>query len=1000
MILILSAVFANARQITTHEARSIASAFLNSDSPQLAVAKNSKVKHFSVKADEEATSPYYVFNSSNNQGFVIVSGDDQLNRILGYSDSGTFDFDNLPPQLEVMLELYSERIESLSDSKPTHISWLHPFRSETTEQSKLLETANWGQGYPYNLNCPMEDDTQCPTGCVATAMAIVMKYHNWPESYNWENMPSEITGENADIASLMQDIGTAVDMKYALPESSTNSESARYAFAENFNYSNAIQFIKKKFLEYEVISDSRIIALIKEQIDRSQPCLFSGGHDNVGHMFVCDGYDGNLIHINWGWEGVANGYFNLMLDDETMVWNEEQALYIDIKKNDGVYSKVFIDASLDYDRQMGIGLNVRNENIRKGEPIEFVVASMGAPLNYSGSVTLAIIDQNENIKELVKETNFNSPEFRIDDSKREWQNTTHKFHRFYWDSRHHNYFFEGDIRESDMLVVVAKEDGDSQWRIVPGTAIASNMVPAVGNTPKFAKININNPDGIRVSSAPVIPEDGSILLGQVVDFGASSKEGIPSMIFNGFQTIFVCNQIGMDVTTGEYYVSNQLSVFGTEQINIEITLEQFSDLITKEINLDTYNTLPEFFTEEEKYNIGSLTITGKLSPEDYVWAVENLPYLLFLDIEKTDLTYLSTMPTWLKEFRMPETLETIYPYAFSGKTTQLYYLEIPSSVKTISSNAFYQTGSLGNVIMKSAIPPVCEEDAFQEFTNLYCSNKLKPLLFVPNGSLDAYSNAPGWSDFYIIAEYDPNDIGYRKYETDEYNASLICGYARIHDYPLTNKDLIIPDIITCNEKEYAVISVEMPLEHRYDKDNSIEHVNVPGSVKAIGMRCFDSLTKLKKVKLSDGLEVIEMSAFSDCYSLEEIYLPTTLKFMNYAAFRSCHELKNIYYPTNTPIEGVCYDYEPTFEEEVYDNATLYVPLGAESAFREKVPWKYFANIKEVDFSGISDTQLGHNNDFSVFGINGECIKRKANSDDINSLPHGLYIIKGKKILIK
>lgn len=166
LMLSLVALCVQARQIFPDEAASIATTFLKIDNSRhnkaaVRMAKSKAVQSHSATAQE--TEPYYIFNASEDKGFVIVSGDDRAKKILGYSDKGSFDCDNLPPQLKDLLGQYAKQIESLPESAPTDLSWTETSTSFSNESgSVLLETANWGQGYPYNAKCPVIDGFQCP----------------------------------------------------------------------------------------------------------------------------------------------------------------------------------------------------------------------------------------------------------------------------------------------------------------------------------------------------------------------------------------------------------------------------------------------------------------------------------------------------------------------------------------------------------------------------------------------------------------------------------------------------------------------------------------------------------------------------------------------------------------------------------------------------------------------------------------------------------------------
>lgn len=331
LIFICFAIFANARQITSHEAAAIASEFLQTSSMGLKAGK--PVTPRQVKAQYssrtlEDDQPYYVFSTADNRGFVIVSGDDRGKKILGYSDTANFDIENMPPQLKVMLNQYTEQISNLSGDAPDS-SWLAPSHLSSDEKGILLETANWGQGYPYNTQCPIIDGVQAPTGCVATAMAIVMKYHNWPEGYDWDSMPMQSLEEvSTPLAKLMHDTGEAVFMNYGINESGAHMNWVGHKLQQMFKYSPECQFITR-----QNIDDEEWISILKGTIASGNPVIYNGTGNFENHAFVIDGFnEDDFYHVNWGWNGNFNGYFalNNLNPSDISNFSETQGMVINI----------------------------------------------------------------------------------------------------------------------------------------------------------------------------------------------------------------------------------------------------------------------------------------------------------------------------------------------------------------------------------------------------------------------------------------------------------------------------------------------------------------------------------------------------------------------------------------------------------------------------------------------------------------------------------------------
>lgn len=331
------ALAVNARQISPEEAQSIASEFFNGSVPAKSALK--RTARFASKKQQEAE-PYYIFNASDNNGFVIISGDTRAKKILGYSDSGSFDFDNMPPQLSAMLEQYAKAMGTLPESQSEDESWGKVAKIDTSKE-KLLQTANFDQGFPYNTKCPIIDGYNCPTGCVPTAMAIIMKYHNWPNqaegfveyddngvirsldlnshSYQWQNISDREDLDNhvfsdSEIdatSTLIYDCGIAAHTNYTPYESGASDAQACYALVKNFKYHNSIKSLSTGYGTFDYW-----FSIIKTEINNNRPILFGSLKTPVNgvfaHEYVGDGYnEEGYIHFNWGWGGFCNGFYSI-----------------------------------------------------------------------------------------------------------------------------------------------------------------------------------------------------------------------------------------------------------------------------------------------------------------------------------------------------------------------------------------------------------------------------------------------------------------------------------------------------------------------------------------------------------------------------------------------------------------------------------------------------------------------------------------------------------------
>ena len=293
-----------------------------------------------------AVSPYYVFPFGENKGFAIVSGDDDMPEIVGYADHGTYDANNMPAAMAAFLNNYRATIEAMKQGNASAIKNIAEAKAlranntrATTAVSPLLDDIKWNQSEPYNNMCPKYDGTNLSaTGCVATAMAQVMMYWKYPkelkadinkyetythklpvageskgQKYDWDNLLPTYTNNNytqtqADaVAKLMLHCGKAVEMDYG-EESGANVTPGRLAKYFGYDSDLMLDLMRSCFTLAEWT------AIIDKELQAKRPILYSGRTTNGGHQFVCDGSDGNgLYHINWGWGGYQDGYFDITI---------------------------------------------------------------------------------------------------------------------------------------------------------------------------------------------------------------------------------------------------------------------------------------------------------------------------------------------------------------------------------------------------------------------------------------------------------------------------------------------------------------------------------------------------------------------------------------------------------------------------------------------------------------------------------------------------------------
>lgn len=269
---------------------------------------------------------------------LLLSADDCAAPVLGYVD-GTADIDALPANMSKWVDEYSRQIAwARAHNIPAFTSFERPERDPI---SPLL-ASQWSQKDPYNRLCPIDyDGNRSVTGCVATAMAQVMRYYQWPAqaqgsvqyqwqrwdgstvdlsldlssiTFDWDNMLDQYQEDafndaqaNA-VAQLMQACGYAVEMSYSSQSSGTMSGAVPVAMVKNFDYATSTQLEIRDLYTLQQWEE-----IIYDNLKEAGPVLYSGITTYwEGHEFVCDGYDSDgFFHINWGWNGLCDGYFLL-----------------------------------------------------------------------------------------------------------------------------------------------------------------------------------------------------------------------------------------------------------------------------------------------------------------------------------------------------------------------------------------------------------------------------------------------------------------------------------------------------------------------------------------------------------------------------------------------------------------------------------------------------------------------------------------------------------------
>ncbi|MCF8331309.1 MAG: C10 family peptidase [Bacteroidales bacterium] len=331
--LILGIATLQAQHVNNTKAKEIAAGFLNNQQ-----AVKTAVTISDLTADQYLvdgrTIAYIIQNSGD--GFVIVSGDKRQKPVIGFSLKNNIDILNLPPAMQTWLDGYSD-ISLIN--RPEHPEWQKislgslKTKDKSFPEAPVMLSSVWGQSWPYNAHCPEHpngSNGHTLVGCVATAMAQLMYYWQYPATgvgsesyfwgvdstvhfdqanYDWALMDDYINSVNRDeIAEISFHAGVSVKMNFGPAASGSSIDKAASALKDHFQYLPTLKFLFRDDYSYEVWK-----SIMQNEMLAGRPVIYAGYDNNAGgHAFILDGFrDSAYFHINWGWNGGANGYFHL-----------------------------------------------------------------------------------------------------------------------------------------------------------------------------------------------------------------------------------------------------------------------------------------------------------------------------------------------------------------------------------------------------------------------------------------------------------------------------------------------------------------------------------------------------------------------------------------------------------------------------------------------------------------------------------------------------------------
>jgi len=314
---------------------------------------------------------FYVCDAGAD-GFAVISADKRMAPVLGFSQSRSFDTDNIPAGMRELLNSYAKEYEALTSGQPLRLTRRNI--EGIQKQVGPLLTTEWGQTAPFNNRCPEWQGERCITGCVAVTTAQTMRYYQYPDSakgevdyatkslgipikedlsnfhFDWPNMRNQYyngasEAENNAVADLLYASAAAAKMNFGLKGSSASSTNQVNALVENFGYDPDIANIQK---DYMTTNEWQTLMLNELNAESPRPIIYAAVSPvEGGHSFILDGYKADedgypFYHVNWGWEGYCDNYFKLSsLDADGVEFSKEHEAIIfiqpDNEKQDNGY---------------------------------------------------------------------------------------------------------------------------------------------------------------------------------------------------------------------------------------------------------------------------------------------------------------------------------------------------------------------------------------------------------------------------------------------------------------------------------------------------------------------------------------------------------------------------------------------------------------------------------------------------------------------------------------
>lgn len=925
---------ANAQKRSLAEAAKMATEFFHAeevDAMQMKAEEGSR--RLQKKVMDYTSDAYYMFRNKEDNRLVVISGDQRMQSILGYTDNAIED-NMMPDGMAELLTTYKRQYAALSPDCQTVC------KSNLNKGERLLKTPDWGQWAPFNLRTPLS----YPTGCAATAMSIVMRYHQWPvmgqgskthiwkdsvmtadfehTRYDWDNMPmsydSYTTAQAEAVSLLMRHAGIAVEMYYAAESSGARQSLVPGALTQHFRYAATTRLVSAA--DYDAATWEK---MMRSEIDADRPVIYTG-ESTMGrgsHGFVLDGYRDNLFHFNFGWNGSGNGYFAISAFSSTSTAfefaNQQQAV-IGIKPlREDNCAPLTLECEGKYE-----GFYSELTTLTANTSASIHLSSLTALRQWNGKLRWEFCDAEGNVKEA-----FDSKTVSINGGN----------------SQPIDFSFAPSTTatKGSYLRLMACENGKEEWTFVlnaKGQEVRMDAyerrVPVVEIISDMENATLNDQNQGNVCF------EGKPLLGSTYTYNIAWKS---STVKNIVQQRF-CGEA--------YWRKSDKSVMLTaDTLYIKAKAYERSQLVQEcQVNVEKPGQLEATLLKAtpDADAVESLTITGSLDDNDLTY-LSTLQTLKKLNLENATIQQgLFGAPfkdfSRLETCELPRSLKQIGSETFKG-CALLKTISLPVSLQATGNDILSGCQKMTDIYVRPSSPDCVATDAFRGLPNPQAV-----CIHVQQGLSDVFRSNAKWSMFSRITDDLPalpkrfacDGIEYRAIYQGDGNFAEVT----IPSGEMYSGAIVIPATVTYQDVEYVVSGFDQTDGLSPFVGNPfITSLDLQLHVDTLRRMQFMGCMQLASLSLPSTLRYIEDECFRNCPMLTQISLPASLEALGDNAFCGCQFLTDIYCYAMVPPAGSEADNYP-FAQCRPQNVMLHVPSGTENLYRTTGFWTRFSNVTD------------------------------------------------------